>query len=76
MDFASAIQIAGVVAKGIKILVDLGPDIIKTVDDAKPFATRLVNAIQGKKVTVNELASLEAHIDEMAAELQEPLPPE
>lgn len=76
MDFASIIQIAGVVAKGIKLMVDLGPTVIQTVEDAKPFAERIIHSLQGKKVTLAELTALEEYIDKMAAELQEPLPPE
>lgn len=70
-------QLILTVAGIIKTLIDVGPDVIKGVQDAKPFAEQLVKTIFGKKeVTAEELAELEAKIDDLAAQLQVPLPPE
>lgn len=70
-------QLILTVAGIIKTLIDVGPDVIKGVQDAKPFAEQLVKTIFGKKeITNEELAELEAKIDDLAAQLQEPLPPE
>jgi len=64
-------------AKIIKLAVDLGPDVIKAVSDAKPFAAQIAKSLFGKTViTPEELLELEAQIDELAAQLQVPLPPE
>lgn len=65
------------IASIIKTLVDVGPDVIKGVQDAKPFAQQIVKSLFGKEEISNEdLAELEAKIDSLAAQLQEPLPPE
>lgn len=64
-------------AKIIKMVVDVGPDVIKTVEDAKPFAQQIFSTMRGgKEITADELKDLEAKIDELASELQRPLPPE
>lgn len=65
------------IASIIKTLVDVGPDVIKGVQDAKPFAQQIVKSLFGKEeISDEDLAELEAKIDELAAQLQVPLPPE
>lgn len=76
MDPATVIQIITVVGAVVKEAVELGPTVIKTVEDAKPFAEAIVNTILGKEVTVADLTALEAQIAALSAQLQEPLPPE
>lgn len=71
-----AAAIIAIVAKAIKVAVDVGPTVIETVENAKPFATAIYDAIKGKQVTQGDLDALEARIDDLAAQLQEPLPPE
>lgn len=69
--------IIGTLAKVIKIAVDTGPDVIKGVADAKPFAAQIYKSLFGKEeITMEDLLALEAKIDDLAAQLQEPLPPE
>ena len=64
------------IAKIIKIAVDLTPTIIKTIDDAKPFAEALYKTLKGNGITEEDLIKLEAHITELSQQLQLPLPPE
>lgn len=65
------------IAQIIKTLVDVGPDVIKGVQDAKPFAEQIIKSLFGKKdITEEELAELRAGIDDLAVQLQVPLPPE
>lgn len=71
-----AALIIATLAKIIKVAVDVGPDVIKAVSDAKPFAEQIFNTLRGKEITAEDLAALEAKIDSLAAQLQEPLPPE
>lgn len=71
-----AIAILEVLAKVVKVAVDLGPTVIKGAEDAKPFAQAIFNLFQGKTVTQAQLDELEARIDDLAAQLQRPLPPE
>lgn len=73
----NAALIIATLAKIIKVAVDVGPDVIKGVQDAKPFAEQIFKSLMGnKEITQEELAELEAKIDDLAAQLQEPLPPE
>ena len=72
-----AIAVIATLAKLIKLAVDLGPDVIKAASDAKPFAEQIFKSLTGKKeITPEDLLELEAQIDELAAQLQVPLPPE
>ena len=76
MDAATIALIITSVAKIIKTAVDLGPDVMKTVEDAKPMAILLFKTLRGNEVTAEELATLEGQVDSLYAKLQEPLPPE
>lgn len=69
-------EIVELVAKAIKVAVDLTPTVIKGVEDAKPFAKAIVEMFKGHRVSEDDLVKLEAKIDDLAAQLQEPLPPE
>lgn len=64
------------VAKVIKVVVDLTPTIIKTVDDAKPFAMAIIEVLKGHKITEEQLKELEDRIDDLSNQLMKPLPPE
>lgn len=64
-------------AKIIKVAVDLTPVVIKTVEDAKPFADLMIKTFQnGTEVTQSELDELIAKVQALSAELQKPLDPE
>jgi hypothetical protein len=69
-------ETVALLAKFIKMAVDLGPDVIKGVQDAKPFAEQIFRSFGGKELAPGELEALEARIDSLAVQLQEPLPPE
>ena len=71
MDTAAIIS---VVAAAVKAAVDLTPAVIKTVQDAEPFAAAIVNAIRGDNITQDQLDELEAKISDLSAQLQQPLP--
>lgn len=59
----------------LKTIVDLTPTVIKTVEDAKPFAEILYNTFKnGKDVTEDQFNALEAEIKRLSNELQQPLP--
>lgn len=72
-----AVEIIALLAKVIKTAVDVGPDVIKGVQDAKPFAEQIYKTlIKREDITAEDLAELEAKIDDLANQLQVPLPPE
>lgn len=70
-----ALAVITTVAGVIKTAVDIGPTVIKTIDDAKPFAEALYRALTGNEITGDQLAELEVRIAALSAELQQPLPP-
>lgn len=76
MDPVQIGQIITVVAGAIKTAVDLGPIVIKGVEDAKPFAQVIVSTILGREITVDELSGLEQQLATLSAQFQQPLPPE
>lgn len=71
MDTAAILE---TISKVIKQIVDLTPTVIKTVEDATPFAEAIYNALKGKNVTLAQLEELEAKITKLSNRLQEPLP--
>ena len=71
-----AIAIIGLISTVIKTAVDLTPAVIKTIDDAEPFAKAIWDNLVNKKViTADDLATLEAQLTALSAQLQAPLPP-
>jgi hypothetical protein len=73
----NAEAIIALVATVIKTAVDLTPTIIKTVEDAEPFAKIIWgNLINNQVITPDDLATLEAQLTALSAQLQAPLPPE
>lgn len=76
MDPTMAIQVVELIAKVIKTAVDLTPTVVKTVEDAKPFAQAIYSTLRGNQITKSQLEELERRIDELSAQLQLPLPPE
>ena len=72
-----ALTIITAIAGVIKTAVELTPTVIKTVNDAKPFAEAIYNSIiKGNEVSEDQLAELEARLTELSNQLQLPLPPE
>jgi hypothetical protein len=71
MDTAAIIA---AVAAAIKAAVDLTPAVIRTVQDATPFAETIVRAIGGDTISRDQLDALEAQIAALSAALQAPLP--
>lgn len=72
MNAATIAAIAAALLKAVK----LGPTVIQTVEDAKPFAEIIIGALKGKKLTAEQIAELEAKVDALSDEFQKPLPPE
>lgn len=72
MDAALVVAIASIIESAVK----LGPIVIKGVEDAKPFAEAIVEAILGGPTTPEKLDALEAKIAALSAQLQADLPPE
>ena len=74
MDAAAIIALIGTV---IKTAVDLTPAVIKTVQDAEPFALTIWNNLVNKQViTAADLDTLTAQLTALSNQLQAPLPPE
>lgn len=72
MDPASIIAL---ISSVIKLAVDVGPGVIKAVEDAAPFAEAIYeNLIHGQVVTPDQMASLEAKLQALSDDLQTPLP--
>lgn len=70
-------DIIATVAAAIKAVVDLTPVVIKTVEDAKPFAEIIWTNLKGKGATKPaDLDRLQMQIAALSAQLQAPLPPE
>jgi len=64
------------VAKIIYQVSTLTPVVIKTIEDAKPFAQAIYDTLIGDKdITPEELAILQAKVLELSNQLQAPLPP-
>lgn len=70
------VEVLMAIARVIKTAVDLTPNIIKAVDDAKPFAQAIIEVLKGQQITDDQLADLEAKITALSNQLQKPLPPE
>lgn len=70
------VVIAGTVAAVIKICVDLGPTVIKGVEDARPFAEQILKLIHGDHVTQEQLDALRAGADALSSQIQAMRPPE
>lgn len=66
----------GAIATIIDSAVKLGPVVIKGIEDAKPFAEAIVEAILGGPTTPEKLDALEAKIKALSDQLQADLPPE
>lgn len=72
----SATSIISAISSVIKVAVDLTPMVIKTIEDAKPFAQAIYDTLIGDKdITQEELEILQAKILELSNQLQAPLPP-
>ena len=57
-------------------LLQAAPTIIQTVENVRPMAARLVDAIQGKtELSEEEIAQLQAGVDALLDEAMTPLPP-
>lgn len=68
--------IIALVATIIKTAVDLTPSVIKTVQDAEPFAKAIWDDLINKKeITPEDLAALETKLAALSDQLQAPLPP-
>lgn len=74
MDIGSIVSVIGNV---IKTAVDLTPGVIKTVEDAAPFAELIWDHLVNKKViTQSDLNDLDAKLAALSARIQAELPPE
>lgn len=72
----NVISIIGLIGTVIKTAVDLTPAVIKTVEDAEPFAKAIWDNLVNKKViSQSDLDTLEAQLAALSAQLQAPLPP-
>lgn len=70
-----ALQIIALIVAAVKAASDIGPIVIKTTADAKPFLMELISGLLGRTVTDDEQTAIEAQIVALSAQLQTPLPP-
>lgn len=73
MDAAAAISLTLTV---INFISKEYPDIVAAAGNLKTFGTRLFEEFTGAQISDDDLATLEAKVDELSAQLQQPLPPE
>lgn len=72
----STASVIAAISSVIKVAVDLTPVVIKTIEDAKPFAQAIYDTLIGDKdITPEELELLKAKVLELSNQLQTPLPP-
>lgn len=69
------ISIITLIAGAVNAAVKVGPTVIKTVEDATPFAEAIFGMFSGAPVTEDKALEFEAKIAELSARLQAPLPP-
>lgn len=70
-----AVQIAAII-QAIQSAISITEAVLRTAQDAAPFIAAIRDTFSGTDVTQEQLDALEARIDALSAELQEPLPPE
>lgn len=70
-----ALQIVALVVAALKAAAEVGPIVIKTAENAKPFIMQLVSGLLGRELAPDEQAKIEAQLDALSAQLQTPLPP-
>lgn len=73
MDATTALNLVTTV---ISTLVKVEPVIVQGITDLKPFASALYQKFTGQEISADERTALEAKIDELSAEFQQPIPPE
>lgn len=76
MSSMNTTEIINIIALVISEAVKLGPVVIKTTEDAAPFAKAIYGLFTGTNVTQAQLDELVAKIKNLSNELQKPLPPE
>ncbi len=58
----------------INTLAKLEPELVTAAQNLKTFGTTLFEEFTGQKISDTDLATLEAKIDDIHAQLQQPLP--
>ncbi len=71
-----ATAVIAAISAVIQAAVKLGPSVIQLEQDAQPFAQAIYGMFTGTNVTPEQLAALEAKIDDLVAQLEVPLPPD
>lgn len=74
MSAVNVIEIINAIAAVINTAVQLGPRVVKTVEDARPFAQAIHKLFEGDHVSQQQLEDLHAQIKALSAKLQAPLP--
>lgn len=62
------------IASAVNAAVKVGPTVIKTVEDATPFAEAIYDMFTGTAVSKEQADAFEAKITELSNRLQKPLP--
>lgn len=70
-------QIIAIIGTALQMAKKVWPTAVQGYEDIKFFAEGLFKQLKGDdNITPEEQAALEAKLDELSAELQQPLPPE
>lgn len=70
MDAAAVISVASII---FRIVKEVGPDAIKTVQDLVPYAERIIRFGSGEHFAQEEIDALNKLINEQSAKIQAPL---
>lgn len=70
MDFATALALA---AKAVSVIVQYAPEVVAAFPDIKLFAVDMVARLTGQAVTADQLDLIEARVDALHNELQQPM---
>ena len=76
MSSVNVTEVINAIAAVVNAAVKLGPGVIKTVEDAAPFAKAIYGLFDRTNVTQAQLDDLASRIKVLSNELQQPLPPE
>jgi hypothetical protein len=68
-------SIISTVLMASEVLMRVMPSVIKTVEDARPFAESLFAQLKGEELTDEERIELRARVDTLHAEMQSAQPP-
>lgn len=66
----------GLVTSAVEVAMKVYPVIVQGVENLKPFAVALYEKYTGEPITPEQRNELEAKIDDLHLQFQQPIPPE